>query len=112
MRRLSGTAKNVMTDLDFYADVATPSAVGHRVVRTGAPPRGVRRLHASTPRTAAFCAGTTGWWSCRSRTRTAPPSTRFEDLAAAIAGLGCSVEPEPEPEEDGTVEGTWWSAAG
>ncbi|MEU9629294.1 hypothetical protein ACFZDB_16965 [Streptomyces luteogriseus] len=27
-------------------------------------------------------------------------STRFEDLAAAIAGLGCSVEPEPD--EDGT----------
>ncbi|MFD5234807.1 hypothetical protein ACFWJ5_41260 [Streptomyces qaidamensis] len=37
------------------------------------------------------------------------PSTRFVDLAAAIAGLGCSVEPEPEPEpepdEDGTAEG-------
>ncbi|MEV5103885.1 hypothetical protein ACFQ7G_31325 [Streptomyces massasporeus] len=28
------------------------------------------------------------------------PSTRFEDLAAAIAGLGCSLEPEPD--EDGT----------
>ncbi|MET9680630.1 hypothetical protein [Streptomyces coeruleorubidus] len=28
-------------------------------------------------------------------------STRFEDLAAAIAGLGCSVEPERE--EDGTT---------
>ncbi|MFI0267107.1 hypothetical protein [Streptomyces luteogriseus] len=28
------------------------------------------------------------------------PSTRFEDLAAAIAGLGCSVEREPD--EDGT----------
>jgi hypothetical protein len=31
------------------------------------------------------------------------PSTRFEDLAAAIAGLGCSVEPEPD--EDGTAGG-------
>ncbi|WP_248511390.1 hypothetical protein [Streptomyces sp. D2-8] len=29
------------------------------------------------------------------------PSPRFEDLAAAIAGLGCSVEPEPD--EDGTA---------
>jgi hypothetical protein len=28
-------------------------------------------------------------------------SRRFEDLAAAIAGLGCSVEPEPD--EDGTA---------
>ncbi|MGW6547871.1 hypothetical protein ACWGBH_34240 [Streptomyces massasporeus] len=28
------------------------------------------------------------------------PSTRFEDLAAAIAGLGCSLEPEPD--EHGT----------
>ncbi|QWB27165.1 MULTISPECIES: hypothetical protein [Streptomyces] len=27
---------------------------------------------------------------------------RFDDLAAAIAGLGCSVEPEPD--EDGTAE--------
>ncbi|MFF6879693.1 MULTISPECIES: hypothetical protein [unclassified Streptomyces] len=31
------------------------------------------------------------------------PSTRFGDLAAAIAGLGCSVEPEPD--EDGTAGG-------
>ncbi|MBX9359802.1 hypothetical protein ACF09Y_34885 [Streptomyces massasporeus] len=30
------------------------------------------------------------------------PSTRFEDLAAAIAGLGCSLQPEPD--EDGTPE--------
>jgi hypothetical protein len=28
-------------------------------------------------------------------------STRFEDLATAIAGLGCSIEPEPD--EAGTV---------
>ncbi|MFE6096579.1 hypothetical protein ACFQ7M_32020, partial [Streptomyces massasporeus] len=28
------------------------------------------------------------------------PSARFEDLAAAITGLGCSVEPDPD--EDGT----------
>ncbi|MFJ8053271.1 hypothetical protein [Streptomyces luteogriseus] len=28
------------------------------------------------------------------------PATRFEDLAAAIAGLGCSLEPEPD--DDGT----------
>ncbi|SMQ21679.1 hypothetical protein SAMN06272771_7619 [Streptomyces sp. Ag82_O1-12] len=28
------------------------------------------------------------------------PSTRFADLAAAIAGLGCSLDPEPD--EDGT----------
>ncbi|MFJ5999053.1 hypothetical protein [Streptomyces sp. NPDC092370] len=31
------------------------------------------------------------------------PSTRFEDLAAAIAGLGCSIEPEPG--EAGTAGG-------
>ncbi|MEV4788180.1 hypothetical protein AB0K53_22485 [Streptomyces tuirus] len=30
------------------------------------------------------------------------PSTRFDDLAAAVAGLGCSLEPEPD--EDGMSE--------